>query len=184
MNKYTKSILTYSVFLPLLVMGVPLIAILIGFGQFAQIREARIAAYNDHQERIQDIAKLEKEITPSLPEITAIRHTVSGDVQARLDKKLSAALRELDSDSIERTYRDFPREESPTGQIVGCPTQRITLRYLGRYEAMERVALKLEVDAPNLFLEDFRIERGMVSAAMGYESPHLGFNISYAAWKE
>lgn len=184
MTTYRKAIFIYGVVLPLFAIGVPLFIILIGYGKFAAERDRRHTEYQDHLTRVSQIAQLEKSVKPREPEIAYIKSLVGGDIQARLDRSLVAALATVSANELERTYRDFPLDQSPLAQSTQSGVQKLVVRYAGRFEPMELASLHLEVDTPNLFVEDFKMEPSAKGPTLGYEGPHLQFEVTYGAWKE
>ena len=184
MSKFTNSILVYGWLLPAMAIGVPLVVGAAALFKFEERAQERVVAFNEHHERELQIASLEKEVSPRDAERRQLQRTVSGDVQATLDKTLQTISRDTADNTLERTFRDFPKDPSNVAQLSNINGQTLTLRYLGRIEPMMLASLRLETESPNLFLNELRIERGTGSATLGYSAPHLQFNVNYTAWKE
>jgi hypothetical protein len=176
MNKYLQSILVFDVALPALLLGLPGFALLWAVTSFQGFANAKTAEFHEHADRVQQVALLNQELQPVQAKVPLLKAVLSNaDIEARLDRSISAALGKFSPDEIERTLGEFQFGLSTIGQSYG-EGHRLSLKFSSRWEPLNAAVLEWETSFPNLLLESLSIQRAASSTLF---APYIESALTY-----
>lgn len=178
MNKFTQSIIVFGIALPILGLVI-LLGIEIGVsGYFADQAAQRKDAWDAHTQRLQQIAKADKDIKVAKPEDTRNVSALDGDVKLKLTQSLAGISQHYGINDLQVTdstitdgigeWNTYKKAQVKTGQF----------KIDSRYETLQDALTRLEVEQPELLLDSVSIE----TIQNKDTEPALEATITYQAW--
>jgi len=177
--RYGKSIIICGIVIPGMIIAAIVVAAGIGYAALSSKAEAKEKRWTAHKQRLVKIASLEKILTAERAQNAYQKQLLESDIQSTLSPFLDKKMAGPYATKLLKQSVEFP---SQTGldQSLGAGFRMLSMSFLGRFDAMQSLAMVTEMKFPQLSLTSYSIQR--VEPTTAIPSPHLAFKMAFKAY--